>query len=149
MLCSVFYHLFNCMSSRVHSTLLMLDLCGIGLSIFGCFLYGLHLSFECHHDWRILYEIMIICVIFIAIMYCAHDVQLLKTRSIRIILFVTISLLGLLPSFHWYYLHGGWSSETVQHFFPRIFAFYGILGIGIMTYVTKFPEKFLTGILNQ
>ncbi|CAF2404420.1 unnamed protein product [Rotaria sp. Silwood2] len=148
MLCSVLFHLFGCISSRVFADFLKLDLCGIGLGILGCYLCGLHISFECYHDWRIRYETMIICIMFIAVIYYVHAVKRYVTRNIHITLFVAISLLGFLPGLHWYYLHGGWSNQFVQHFFPKLFVLYGILGFGTISYLTKFPERFFPGYFD-
>jgi predicted membrane channel-forming protein YqfA (hemolysin III family) len=142
MLCSVVFHLFGCMSSQIFADFLKLDLCGIGLGILGCYLCGLHLAFECYHDWRIRYETMIM---FIAVIYYVHGVKRYITRNIHVTLFVTISLLGILPGLHWYYLHGGWSNQFVKDFFPKLFILYGILAIGTFVYLTKFPERFFPG----
>ncbi len=147
MLCSVAYHLFGCMSCRAYTDFLKLDLCGIGLGILGCYLCGLHLAFECHRDWRIRYETMIIGIMFIAIIYYVHGIKRSNTRNVHVTLFVTISLLGFLPGFHWYYLHGGWSNPFVQHFFPKLFVLYGIMGIGLLAYLTRIPERFFPGIV--
>ncbi|CAF0883790.1 unnamed protein product [Rotaria sordida] len=145
---SVLFHLFGCMSSRIFADFLKLDLCGIGISILGCYLYGLHITFECYHDWRIRYETIIICITFIAVIYYVHAVKQYITRNIHISLFVIISLLGFLPGLHWYCLHGGWSNRFVQHFFPKLFVLYGILGIGTIVYLTKFPERFFPGYFD-
>lgn len=146
MLCSVVFHLFNCISSRAFADFLKIDLCGIGFAILGCYLCGLHLSFECYQHWRIRYETIIIGIMFIAVIYYIHGVQRYITRNIHVTLFLTISLAGILPGFHWYYLHGGWSNEFVQHFFPKLFILYGILAIGVVAYITKFPERLFPGL---
>jgi predicted membrane channel-forming protein YqfA (hemolysin III family) len=145
MLCSVVFHLFNCISSRAFADFLKIDLCGIGFGILGCYLCGLHLSFECYRYWRIRYETIIIAIMFIAVIYYVHGVKQYITRNIHVALFLMISLGGLLPGLHWYYLEGGWSNEFVQHFFPKLFVFYGILGIGVIAYLIKFPERLFPG----
>ena len=145
MLCSVVFHLFGCVSSKVFADFLKLDLCGIGFGILGCYLCGLHLSFECYRHWRIRYETIIIAVMFIAIIYYVHGVKRYITRNIHVSLFLVISLMGILPGLHWYYLHGGWSNQFVQHFFPKLFVLYAILGIGVVFYLTKFPECLFPG----
>jgi predicted membrane channel-forming protein YqfA (hemolysin III family) len=146
MLFSVLYHLFGCISSSVCADFLKLDYCGIGLGILGCYLCGLHISFECYRNWRIRYEIMIIFIMFIAVIYYIYSVKRYIRRNIHVTLFIAISLLGLLPGFHWYYLHGGWTNKFVQHFFPKLFILYGILGFGTFAYLLKFPERFFPGI---
>ncbi|CAF1126951.1 unnamed protein product [Adineta steineri] len=148
MLCSVSFHLFNCISPRAFADFLKLDLCGIGFGILGCYLCGLHLAFECYRDWRIRYETMIISIMFIAVIYYIHGVKRYTTRNIHVTLFVIISLMGFLPGFHWYALHGGWSNGFVQQFFPRLFILYGILGVGTFAYLTKFPERFFPGYFD-
>lgn len=145
MLCSVVFHLFNCISSRAFADFLKLDLCGIGFGILGCYLCGLHLSFECYRAWRIRYETIIIGIMFLAVIYYVHGVKRYKTQNIHVTLFLCISLGGLLPGLHWFYLHGGWSNEFVQHFFPKLFVLYGILAIGVIAYLTKFPERLFPG----
>ncbi|CAF0840693.1 unnamed protein product [Adineta ricciae] len=145
MICSVLFHLFGCISSRAFAEFLKLDLCGIGFGILGCYLCGLHLAFECYRDWRIRYETLIISIMFIAVIYYIQGVKRYITRNIHVTLFVIISLLGFLPGFHWYLLHGGWSNGFVQHFFPKLFVLYGILGIGTFAYLTKFPERWFPG----
>ncbi|CAM4767687.1 unnamed protein product [Rotaria magnacalcarata] len=59
-----------------------------------------------------------------------------------------LSLFGFLPGFHWYYLHGGWSNQFVQHFFPKLFVLYLILSVGTIAYLTKFPERFFPGYFD-
>ncbi|CAF2056119.1 unnamed protein product [Rotaria magnacalcarata] len=148
MLCSTLFHLFGCISSQAFADFLKLDLCGIGLGILGCYLCGLHLSFECYRSWRIRYETLIICIMFIAVIYYVHGVRRYITRNIHTTLFVTVSLFGFLPGFHWYYLHGGWSNQFVQHFFPKLFVLYLILSVGTIAYLTKFPERFFPGYFD-
>ncbi|UJR28454.1 hypothetical protein I4U23_009694 [Adineta vaga] len=148
MLCSVVFHLFNCISSRAFADFLKLDYCGIGFGILGSYLCGLHLTFHCYHNWRIRYETLIIGIIFIAVIYYIHGVKRYITRNIHVTLFVTISLFGIIPSLHWYYLEGGWSNPFVQHFFPKILILYGILTIGVLAYLTKFPERLFPGCFD-
>lgn len=148
MICSVVFHLFGCISSRAFADFLKLDLCGIGFGILGCYLCGLHLSFECYQHWRIRYETLIIGIMFIAVIYYVHGVKRYITKNIHVTIFVVVSLLGFLPGFHWYFLHGGWSNQFVQHFFPKLFVLYGILGIGVLVYLTKFPERFFPGLID-
>ncbi|CAF3331337.1 unnamed protein product [Rotaria socialis] len=148
MICSVAFHLFGCMSSRAFADFLKLDLCGIGFGILGCYLCGLHLSFECYRHWRLRYETVIIGIMFIAVIYYVHGVKRYITRNVHVSLFVSISLLGLLPALHWYFLHGGWSNQHVKHFFPKIFILYGLLAIGAVAYLTKFPERLFPGYFD-
>ena len=145
MLCSAFYHLFGCISSRAFADFLKLDYCGIGFGILGSYLCGLHISFECYRDWRIRYQTLIILIMLIAVIYYIHGVKRYITQNIHVALFVLIALLGFLPTFHLYYLHGGWRNKFVQHFFPNIFVLYGILGLGTIVHVIKLPERFFPG----
>jgi predicted membrane channel-forming protein YqfA (hemolysin III family) len=147
MLCSVLFHLFGCISSRAFADFFKLDLCGIGFGILGCYLCGLHLSFECYRHWQIGYETLIIGIMFIAIIYYIHGVKRYITQNIHITLFLAISLLGILPSVHLYLLHGGWSNQFVQLFFPKLFVLYAILGFGVLIYLSKFPERFFPGMI--
>jgi hypothetical protein len=82
-----------------------------------------------------------------AVIYYIHGVKRYITQNIHVILFVIIALSGFLPGFHWYYLHGGWTNEFVQHFFPKLFILYGILGLGTFVHLIKLPERFFPGIL--
>lgn len=148
MLCSVFYHLFGCISSRACADFLKLDYCGIGLGILGCYLCGLHISFECYRDWRIRYEILIILIMLFAVVYYIHGVQRYIQQNIHVALFIIIALLGFFPGFHWYYLHGGWTNVFVQEFFPKLFVLYGILGFGTIVYLIKLPERFFPGYFD-
>ncbi len=147
MLCSTVFHLFNCISPRACTNFLKLDLFGIGLGILGVYLCGLHLSFECYRHWRIRYETMIMGIMFIAVIYYVQGVNRYITRNIHVSLFLIISITGILPGVHWYYLHGGWSNQIVQHFFPKLFKLYGILTVGVLAYLTKFPERLFPGII--
>lgn len=145
MLCSVAFHLFNCISSRAFDNFLKLDLCGIGFGILGVYLCSLHLSFECYCHWRRRYETIIIAIIFIGFIYYVQGLERHITRNIHVALFLIISITGILPGVHWYHLHGGWSNEIVQHFFPKLFKLYGILAIGVLAYWTKFHERLFPG----
>ncbi|CAF0852936.1 unnamed protein product [Adineta ricciae] len=148
MLCSVNFHLFNCISPRASAHFLKLDLCGIGCAILGCYICGLHLTFECFQNWRLRYETMIIGVIIIAVIYYIHGVKRYITQNNHVALFIVISLSGFIPSLHWYYLEGGWSNPFIRHFFPKILILYGILTIGVFAYLTKFPERLFPGYFD-
>jgi len=148
MFCLVFYHLLGCISSRAFADFLKLDYCGIGLGILGCYLSGLHISFECYHHWRISYETLIISMMFLAVIYYIHGVKRYITQNIHVTLFITISLSGFIPAVHWFYLHGGWTNEFVRHFFPKLFVLYAILGFGTLIYLIRFPERFFPGYFD-
>jgi hypothetical protein len=89
---------------------------------------------------------MIIGIMFIVVTYYVHGVKRYITRNIHVNLFVTITLISVFPGLHLYYLHGGWSHQFVQNFFPKLFVFYGILGIGLIAFLTRFPERYFPGI---
>ena len=149
MLCSVNFHLFNCISPRASSHFLKLDLCGIGCAILGCYICGLHLTFECFQNWRLRYETMIVGIVIISVIYYIHGVKRYITRNNHVALFIAISLSGFIPSLHWYYLEGGWSNPFIRHFFPKILILYGILTIGVFAYLTKFPERLFPGGMSM
>ncbi|CAF0770370.1 unnamed protein product [Adineta steineri] len=148
MLCSVVFHLFNCISPKHCDGFLKVDLCGIGFGILGCYLCGLHLTFECYENWRMRYVTIIIGIMFITVIYYIHGVKRYLSQNIHVILFLVISLFGILPALHWYYLHGGWSNQFVQYFLPKLIIFYGLLSIGVLAYLTKIPERFFPGYFD-
>ncbi|CAF3557935.1 unnamed protein product, partial [Rotaria sordida] len=86
MVCSVAFHLFGCMSSRAFADFLKLDLCGIGFGILGCYLCGIHISFECYRTWRLRYETIIIGIIFIAVIYYVQGIKQYITQNIHVTL---------------------------------------------------------------
>ena len=89
---------------------------------------------------------MIIAIVFIGLIYYVQGVERHITRNIHVTLFIIISITGILPGVHWYYLHGGWTNQIVQQFFPKLLKFYGILAIGVLAYWMKFPERLFPGI---
>ncbi|CAF1014912.1 unnamed protein product, partial [Didymodactylos carnosus] len=117
------------------------DLMGISVAILGCYLAGLHLGYACFKFWRACYEIMIVILMTCVIFHYVRRPKKYLFSSVHVTIFVGVALLGFLPVLHWLILHGGFFTEIVQVFLPKFIALYSLLGVGMLFYRTKIPER--------
>ncbi|XP_068191266.1 progestin and adipoQ receptor family member 3-like isoform X2 [Antennarius striatus] len=129
MLCSVGYHLFSChRSEKTSRRWLALDYAGISVGILGCYVPGIFYAFYCN---------------------TIHPRYLSNSwRCIRITIFCGVTGISVIPACHWFWLNGGYSSEVIQLFLPRLIVMYLIAGSAFLFYVTKIPERCFPGQMN-
>ncbi|TNN28952.1 Progestin and adipoQ receptor family member 3 [Liparis tanakae] len=69
-------------------------------------------------------------------------------QRLRSLSFCLVAAYGVLPALHWVCLAGGFSSDLVQAFVPRILGMYFIAILALIFYVSKVPERYFPGQLN-
>ncbi|KAK4289845.1 hypothetical protein Pmani_037218 [Petrolisthes manimaculis] len=148
MLLSSLYHTFNCHSQETYTRWLTYDIFGISTSFLAIFLSGLYYGFWCPETIGVRYiYVILVCGLFVAAMIFLLTPRLLGSEwdLIRVGLFTGWAISGLLPTFHWVYLHGGLEANIVKVFLPRILVMYAISLTAVVIYLLKIPERFYPG----
>ncbi|XP_071340250.1 progestin and adipoQ receptor family member 3a [Trachinotus anak] len=150
MLCSVGYHLFCCHRSEKTSRRWMaLDYAGVSIGILGCYVPGVFYTFYCNNYWRQVYLVTVLAMILAVFFAQIHPHYLSKQwKQLRSLIFCLVAGYGLIPTVHWICLTGGFSSELVQAFVPRVLGMYFIAALALIFYVSKVPERYFPGQLN-
>ncbi|CAF1121961.1 unnamed protein product [Didymodactylos carnosus] len=138
-LASTIFHMFNCCSSKAYHLCLKCDILGIAIAIFGGYIWNFQWMFKCFTYTRIFYQLIIALIILCVIVYY------LKQPQFNSMLFISVPMAGILPIIHCVYLYGGWEQEFIQYFCVNMFVYYTVVGIGILFYRTKTPERFFPG----
>ncbi|XP_041362846.1 progestin and adipoQ receptor family member 3-like isoform X2 [Gigantopelta aegis] len=128
MLCSTGFHIFCCHSERASKRWLAVDLTGISIGIIGCYLPAVHYAFYC---------------LSLHPRFFTH-----RWFHIRMLLYCSLVGYGLIPTAHWIYLNGGWSSRIVQIFVPKVTTMYLLGMLAFAFYITKFPERMFPGTFD-
>ncbi|KAK2169587.1 hypothetical protein NP493_1183g00005 [Ridgeia piscesae] len=124
MLCSAGYHLFLC-----HSEQALPD-------------GGLHLiSLASPSTWYSVYFV-VIAGLFAGVLYSQTHPRFAADhfQKSRVFMFCGLTAYGIIPVLHWVYLNGGFSTEIVQIFTPKVAVMYLICVIAFFFYFTRFPE---------
>ncbi|XP_076043473.1 progestin and adipoQ receptor family member 3 [Oratosquilla oratoria] len=148
MILSSLYHTFNCCSKESNDIWLSRDIFGIAASFFAIFLSGIYYGFWCDKYIVLRYTYsLFVCVLFAGAMVFLLTPRLMSEEWewTRNLLFVSWSASGVVPTIHWTILHGGFGTDIVMTFFPRIVAMYAISLMAFLVYLFKFPEKFWPG----
>jgi len=144
MILSAVYHTFAAHSQEVYDTCLFWDLAGIGASITATYISGIYYAFFCQPFWCKFYLATVGLIILAGVLfrkYLNREENLIQ----RLVYFVTFAVYGAVPAVHWVGISGGFDSDIVKIFFPRIVIMYCILGLAFLVYIGKFPERFLPG----
>ncbi|KAL4240114.1 Progestin and adipoQ receptor member 3 [Mactra antiquata] len=149
MLCSAGFHMFGCHSERASKRWLAVDLAGILIGVIGCYLPAVHYAFYCLSIWRDIYLITI-AVLSGLIVFVQFHPQYFTNHWFhqRIAVYIGLVAYGVIPATHWYFLNGGWSSEIVRMFIPKVVTMYCLGMLAFAFYITKFPERFFPGWFN-
>uniref|UniRef100_A0A1A8RBK3 Progestin and adipoQ receptor family member IIIa n=2 Tax=Nothobranchius pienaari TaxID=704102 RepID=A0A1A8RBK3_9TELE len=150
MLCSVGYHLFCCHRSEKTSRRWMaLDYTGVSIGILGCYVPGVFYTFYCNNYLRQVYLVTVLAMILAVFFAQIHPLYLSKQwKQLRSLIFCSVAGYGLVPTVHWICITGGFSSELVQAFVPRVLGMYFIAALALVFYVSKVPERYFPGQLN-
>lgn len=150
MLCSVGFHVFCCHRSEKTSRRWMaLDYAGLSIGILGCYVPGVFYTFYCNNYWRQVYLVSVLAMILAVFFAQIHPLYLSKQwKQMRSLLFCCVAAYGLVPTVHWVCVSGGFSSELVQMFVPRVLGMYCIAALALVFYVSKVPERYFPGQLN-
>uniref|UniRef100_A0A671L7R3 Progestin and adipoQ receptor family member 3-like n=2 Tax=Sinocyclocheilus anshuiensis TaxID=1608454 RepID=A0A671L7R3_9TELE len=149
MLCSVGYHLFCCHRSEKNSHRWMaLDYAGISIGIIG-YVPGVFYAFYCNNYWRQVYLVTVLAMMLAVFFAQIHPHYLTKKwQKLRSVIFCAVAGYGLIPTFHWIWLSGGFSSDIVQEVVPRVLIMYVLAVAAIIFYMSKVPERYFPGQLN-
>lgn len=150
MLCSVGYHLFCCHRSEKTSRRWMaLDYAGISIGIIGCYVPGVFYAFYCNNYWRQVYLVTVLAMMLAVFFAQIHPHYLTKKwQQLRSVIFCAVAGYGLIPTFHWIWLSGGFSTDVVQEFVSRVLIMYILAVAAIVFYTFKVPERYFPGQLN-
>ena len=149
MLCSTGYHVFNCHSEKIYHIWLALDLAGISLALCGCYIPSVYYAFYCQPNFQVLYlSIVGIMSVFSLLLQLHPQYFTSLWASKRLASFAVIGMFGVIPSLHWTWIHGGFTQNIVQVFFPKVVTMYILGGSAIAFYAFKFPECIFPGRLN-
>ncbi|KPP57960.1 progestin and adipoQ receptor family member 3-like, partial [Scleropages formosus] len=144
MLCSVGYHLFCChRSEKTSRRWAALDYAGISTGILGCYVPGVFYAFYCNNYWRQVYLVTVLAMI-LAVFFAQIHPQFLTQQwhRLRSAIFCSLAAYGLVPTIHWVWLNGGFSTAMVQAFFPRVLVMYFIAALAFLFYISKVPERY-------
>ncbi|KAL7376853.1 hypothetical protein ABVT39_016998 [Epinephelus coioides] len=150
MLCSVGYHLFSChRSEKTCRRWLSLDYAGISVGILGCYVPGIFYAFYCNAFWRQVYLLTVLSLILAVFCAQVHPHYLSNEwRRIRMAIFCCVAGISVVPACHWVWLNGGYTTDVVKLFLPRVIVMYLIAGSAFLFYVTKIPERYFPGQMN-
>ncbi|XP_050428121.1 progestin and adipoQ receptor family member 3 isoform X2 [Adelges cooleyi] len=140
------YHTFGCKSEQHFHCFLSFDLFGIAMSLLAIYLSGVYYAFWCHPVHQTFY-LATVLAIFVACMVLQIP-KLKISDNIKMISFVSWAAYGVIPTFHWVLVMGGWENPIVSKLLPRIFYMYFFSGLAFLIYITKVPERFFKGRVN-
>ncbi|KAM7391091.1 hypothetical protein PAMP_021807 [Pampus punctatissimus] len=99
--------------------------------------------------WRQVYLVTVLAMILAVFFAQIHPHYLSKQwKQLRSLIFCSVAGYGLIPTVHWICITGGFSSELVQAFVPRVLGMYLIAALALIFYVSKVPERYFPGQLN-
>ncbi|KAK0135479.1 Progestin and adipoQ receptor family member 3 [Merluccius polli] len=150
MLCSVGYHVFCCHRSEKTSRRWMaLDYAGMSIGILGCYVPGVFYAFYCNNYWRQVYLLAVLALMLAVFFAQIHPLYLSQPwRKLRSFIVCSLAAYGLLPTMHWVWISGGFSSEPTQLFLPRVLGMYLLAALAFLFYFSKVPERYFPGQLN-
>lgn len=144
MILSAFYHTFNAHSQETSEFCLMLDLGGICASITASYISGIYYAFWCHPFWQNFYMVTVLAFIFTGLVF-RNTFNKDENLGARLVFFIGFVVYGFVPTLHWVIISGGFGSDEVRLFLPRIVIMYLICGLAFLFYAAKFPERVLPG----
>lgn len=140
---SSIYHTFNCRSHRDCDIFLTFDLFGIALSLLAIYTSGIYYAFWCDSDLQNFYMSTVTFIFLIAMLLQVPHFQV--DPFIKMFVFVAWAAYGVVPTFHWTLIMGGWDNPIVSLLLPRVLGMYIITGTAFLIYITKIPERFSNG----
>ncbi|KAF6207554.1 hypothetical protein GE061_016001 [Apolygus lucorum] len=143
MVMSSLYHIFSCRSEEHFHCFLSFDLLGIALSMLGIYMTGVYYAYWCHKGWQTFYLSSVLAIFLLAM---AMQIPKLKVPDqVKLLTFVGWAAYGVVPTLHWTIMMGGLDNPIVSLLLPRVVMMYIIIGIAFTIYITRIPERFLSG----
>lgn len=151
MICSAGYHVFYCHSPQANVRWLAFDLSGIVVGLMGCYIPGVHYAFYCVSRWENIYLFSVIVLSLIILTIQLNPKRLSDSIAFtisRVLMYTFLACYGIIPSAHWFYMNGGWQTEIVRVFIPKLVYMY-LIGLGaIFFYLFHFPERLSPGYFD-
>lgn len=141
------YHTFTGhVSKSVCTKWHRLDVCGIIIGMLGCYIPGIHYGYWCRATPKYAYLSLVIVMILISVFVITHPRYLTESwKHKRIAHLSSLVLFGIVPAAHWVITT---EKSEVAIFFPYIRNLYLILGLALLVYISRFPERLLPGKFN-
>nr|CAD7589004.1 unnamed protein product [Timema genevievae] len=112
MVLSSLYHTFSCRSEKDYMCFLSFDLFGIALSLLAIYMSGVYYAFWCHKEWQTFYLVTVLIIFMFAMVL---QVPRLKVdANVKLIVFVVWAAYGVIPTFHWTVVMGGYANPVVE-----------------------------------
>lgn len=142
MLSSTLFHTFSCHSESAHRSWRYTDHFGILFALFGTYISLISNTFSCFPPWKQVHlsaviGIFLVVVICLASANSAHECS----HRIPLTLFVYVTLYSAIPIAHWVWLQGGMAEPIVLEKLKQIILPFIAGGVGLVFYITRFPEK--------
>ena len=144
MIMSTVYHIFVSHSEEVSEFCVQLDITGIRAAITASYISGIYYTFWCYPLLGGIYMATVVGFTVVGAL-ARHTLNKEENRWIRMFYFVSFVMWGLVPILHWAVLKGGFYSNEVKIFLPRIMCTYLMSGSAFLFYVAKLPEILLPG----
>ncbi|XP_067009205.2 progestin and adipoQ receptor family member 3 [Anabrus simplex] len=143
MFLSCVYHTLMCRSDEDHQFFLRLDLLGVSLLLLSLYMSAIYYGFWCDQEWLLFYVVSVL--LFCAVVLIVQLPQLHFSHPVKTTAFLLWTLYGLVPIWHQTVRYGGWDTNIVRVFLPRMLGLYGISGLAFFFYVSMVPERLFPG----
>ena len=140
---STCYHLLHCSSHALYETTMFFDYVGISVLITASFIPPIYFAFGCHPTLQVVYTSMISILggaaIVLPFLQQFNDARF---YGLRMMMYVLVVASGVIPTVHCLVIMPFSGATPMFRGIGLIFLFYGV---GVIFYVTQFPEKWYPG----
>ena len=135
-LSSTLFHTFSCHSEAAHLSWRVTDHFGILFALFGTYISLISNTFLCFPPWREIH-LSAVMVLFSWVIF----EKCRKRARIPLDIFISVALYSAIPIAHWAWLQGGLMQPVVLAKLRTILSPFIAGGVGLIFYVSRFPEK--------
>eukprot|EP01133_Synstelium_polycarpum_P005966 gene5966-6910_t len=142
---STLWHALGCHSLPLWKNLLLCDYMGIIFQIGASFFPPLYYAYHCNPFWMVTYmsAITILCSGLCTLVFVP---SLAGHHRLRTGFFAATGFFGIVPTLHVFSLL---PSEFATPFCQRVLIMFLLFGLGLVFYVTKFPECYFPGLMDK
>lgn len=112
MLLSSLYHTFSCRSEKDCTVFLSFDLFGIALSLLAIYTSGIYYAFWCDQGLQNFYMITVTAIFIVAMIIQLPSMNI--ADHVKMAVFVMWAAYGVVPTFHWTIVMGGFEHPVVK-----------------------------------
>ena len=146
MLSSTLFHTFSCHSEAAHKSWRYTDHFGILFALFGTYVSLICNTFACFPPWKQIHLSAVIALFtWVILVKCIANSD---NCRIPLDIFIYVALYSALPIAHWVWLQGGFFQPVVLDKLKQIIIPFLAGGIGLLFYVSRFPEKQFKGSVD-